>query len=544
MTVHTLRRRAALAVATLAALGACSLPTPATPPAAPSSSGASAQGLTLADPFGTDSYNPVAGHGELGVSPIYDGLLALDPTKPDELPGFTPALASAMPRHNAELTQWTVALRPGVRFHDGTDFDASDVVATYRAVLDPRSGSEIASAFEMIDEVTSAAKDGREEVTFHLKYPYADFPARLLLAIAPSQKLTPGPVTESSLNQQPVGTGPYRLTSLTPERAELTAFADHWRGTPQVGSITTVRLSDDSARVLRTRNGEFDGTVVPPALAGSFSGAAGLQVVQAHTADWRGVSLPADSPLTRDATVRRALNLAVDRQAMVDTLLAGHGRPAHTPVSPVHGEAHDPTATFDHDPEAAQRLLDEAGWTMGPDGIRTKDGQPAAFPLAYDPTDSLRRDLATAFTADMKKVGVHVRLEALGWDKIEPRLSSLGILLGGGDKPYSIDTQLFAALHSPVPGTSIYDNPSRVSTPAIDAALDRARRTADTKTRNGLYRTVQQEYLDDPAYIMLVFADHTYVMREDDWKHGPLTIEPHTHGVGWGPWWRVGSWTR
>ncbi len=530
---------AALATATALALTGCSQPA-----AAPVATGPGADGIVLADASDLGGYNPIAGYGELGVSPLYDGLLALHSTNPDALPTFAPALATALPTHNDQFTQWTVPLRRGVTFHDGSSFDAADVVATYEAVLDPASASEIASAFEMVDQVTASTTDAGESVTFTLKYPYADFPARLLLAIAPSEKLTGGPASESSLNREPIGTGPYRLTELSADKAVFTANADYWGGAPQVASLTTVHLPDDNTRALRVKAGEFDGTSIPPSLAGAFTDAPGYSVVTAHSADWRGVSLPGDSAFTRDPRVRVALNLAVDRQAMLDTVLAGHGTPAHTPVSSVYGEAFDPTATFAFDPDRARAVLDAAGWVAGADGVRAKGGERAAFTVAYNPSDTVRRDLATAFVADLKQVGVEVTLEALGWDKIEPRIGSLGVLLGGGDKPYSIDTQVHAALHTPMAGTAVWDNPGGFGSARLDDALDQARRTADGPTRTELHRAVQAEYLADPSYVFLVFLDHTYVVRDGGWQRGPLTIEPHAHGVSWGPWWNLASWTR
>lgn len=538
------RVRGVVAFAVMAALAiqGCSAPVPPNGPAAGATGGSSE--IVVAAAQETSGYNPVAGHGELGVSLVYDGLLRLNPTDPGQLPGFAPALASAMPTPNADLTEWTVRLRRGVTFHDGTAFNAADVVATYRAVLDPASASEIASAFEMIADVTAGKAGDEETVTFHLRYPYADFPARMLLSIAPSERLTGGLASESTLNREPVGTGPYRLTALTPDRAEFTAYPEYWAGAPQVTKFTSVVVPDDNARVLRMRTGEFQGTIVPPSLAQSFASVAGQRVVTAKSADWRGVSFPANSAFAKDPAARLAVNLAVDRDAMVKTVLAGRATAAYTPVSAVYGDSFNPEATFPHDPERARQMLTESGWTPGADGIRTRGGERASFTVAYNPTDTVRRDLATAFVGDMKKIGVEVRLEGLGWDRIEPRVGELGILLGGGDKPYSIDTQVHATLHTPVPGTSIYDNPGRLGNPTRDAALDEARRAVDPKRRAELYRAVQDDYVKDPSFVILAVLDHVYVARDDDWDKGPLTVEPHAHDVDWGPWWNLGSWKR
>lgn len=530
--------RAVLAVVSVSALAACGLTDPSSPSAAGSSKDSAAQ-LVLADAQEPGGYNPVRGYSELGSSPLYDGLMRLDPTS-SGLPTLVPALAERTPVPAQNFTVWKVKLRDGVRFHDGTNFDAADVVATYNAILDPASASEIASSLDMIERVSGSGS----EVTFTLKYPYADFATRLLIGIAPSQHLTAGPAESSSLNTSPVGTGPYRLTQLNAEQATFEANPQYWRGAPQVQKLTTVYLPDDATRAQRMAAGEFDGTVLPPTLAAPLADKKGLQLDAAPSADWRAVSLPREVPFTKDPSVRRALNLAVDRDAMVQTILAGHGRPASTPVTPVYGAAFVKSATFEHDPEQAGRLLDTAGWRAGDDGMRSKAGVRAGFSVAYPATDTLRRDLATAFAADMRKLGVEVKLEALSFDRMEPRIGQLGVLLGGGDKPYSLDTQVYGALHTNVPGSSPWDNPGNHGTPTLDAALEKARRTADEDERTAAYRTVQNEYMTDPSYVFLVTVEHTYVSATSDWQRPSLVLEPHAHGVAWGPWWDLASWRR
>lgn len=537
---HPVRTLVGLVAALM--LGACSAPTPpgAAPGATAGGEAAAPTELVLADGQDLGGYNPIRGYGELGVSPLYDGLLRLASSGDDRLPELEPALAGAPPVANADSTVWYVTLRDGVTFHDGSTFDAADVVATYRAVLDPASASEIASSFDMLDSVEATAHNS---VRFRLKYPYVDFPARLLLAIAPSQMLTPGPAESSSLNRQPVGTGPYRLAELTPERAVFTANEAYWGGAPQVKKLTTVYLPDDNSRAQRMTAGEIDGTNLPPALAGTFADRPGVSVDAVKSADWRGVSLPANSAFAKEPAARLALNLAADRATMVEKILAGHGRVAATPVSSVYGGAFV-ADEFPHDAQRAGALLDAAGWTVGSDGIRRKGDQVARFTLAYNPTDTLRRDLATAFAADVKRIGVDVRLEGLSFDQIEQRIGDLAILLGGGDKPYSIDTQVFGALHTKVAGASPWDNPGGFGTPARDAALEQARRTANRGERDAMYRSVQTDYLADPSAVYLVFLDHTYVSKSDGWKRGPRVVEPHSHGVAWGPWWDLAAWSK
>lgn len=534
--MHLAPRLLAATLAISLAAGAC---TPARPSGNGSGSG-NGEGIVLADSQDLGHYNPVAGYAQLGVSPVYEGLLR--PTADDDrsVPTLTPALAAAQPTADATASTWTVTLREDVRFTDGSTFDAEDVAATYRAVLDPGSASEIAGSLQMIDTVTATDP---HTVTFRLKHSYADFPTKLLLGIAPSEKLTGGPATESSLNRNPVGTGPYRLSELSPTRAVFTANADHAGGPPQVPTLTVVQTDDDNARSQQVAAGDVTGANLPPILAASLDGRNGLRTVAVKSADWRGVSLPEDNPFTVDPAARRAMNLAVDRQAMVEHIFAGHARPASTPLPDLYPGVTAPEP-FGHDPAEATRLLDAAGWLPGPDGVRTRDGKRAEFTVHHTASDTVRRDLAVAFAADLAKIGIDVTVTGSSWEQIEPLAPHVAILLAGGAEPYSPDSQLYPALHARSENSGTYDNPAGASDPTVDDALDQARRSLDPGTRNSLYGKALQAYTDNPTQVMLTFVDHTYTYRDSGFTGAAPIIEPHSHGVDWGPWWNLASWHR
>ncbi|WP_442971341.1 ABC transporter substrate-binding protein [Rhodococcus sp. EPR-157] len=518
------------------AVVSCSAPTN-------SASESSARGLVLADGYELGGYNPVAGYGAAGEAKMYDGLLRLDGA--DGLPGFEPSLATELPTSNADATVWTVPLRDGVAFSDGSSFDAADVVATYGAIQDPASASEVRSSFDMITDVV--AVDDRT-VEFRLAYPYSALPTKLLIGIVPAESVAiPGLAAESSLNTAPIGTGPYTLVDLSPDRAVLEANENYFGGAPAVKKLTLLYVPDDNTRAQRMVAGEIDGTNLPPLLAKTLDGKDGMSLSSNASADWRGVSLPTDNPVAGDKAVRMALNLAANRQSMVDNVLGGYGASAATPIPEVYGDAYDPSAVFRYDPAGAERLLDEAGWIRAEDGIRVKDGTRAEFTVMYNSTDTVRRDLAQAFASDALTVGVEVNLEALSWDRIDPRISFDSTLLGGGSEPYDPDTQAYNTLDSvfvnPDVG-SIYDNASGYVNPAVDAALETGRRSLDTAERDAAYRDMQRAYVEDPGFVFLVFLDHTYVSKDSDWTMSGPILEPHSHGVTWGPWWSLQTWTR
>ncbi|WP_188986019.1 ABC transporter substrate-binding protein [Saccharopolyspora thermophila] len=503
--------------------------------AAPSSPGGGDPGsMLLADGYEPDSLNPLLGYGQEGAAKFYDGLLAFDGRS-----ALRPALAAEQPQASPDARTWTVRLRDGVRFHDGTPFDADDVVATYRAAIDPAYASTVSSDFDMLADVQ--ALDPRT-VRFDLKIPYAAWPSKLVLGIVPAEKLArPEPQENSELNTRPVGTGPYKLVDWRRgDQMTWEANPDYWGGAPAISRITVVFAKDDNTRAQRLASGEFDGTVLPPVLAESV-GRDGYRTVHHSTADFRSIALPNTHPVAGDRAVRLALNLAVNREGMIRALLGGHGKPAYTPIPESMGAHHEPAARFDFDPRRAARVLDDAGWRVGADGIRERGGVRARFTVMYFADDSLRRDLARAFASDAQAVGIQVDLAGVDRSAVPGRLATDGIVLGGGN-PMDPDPQSYTTLHSSVIGTGTYNNPGRYRNAEVDAALDSARQELDPARRAEYYRQAQRAYVADPGLVYLAFIDHSYVMREGRWTGYQAPVEPHTHGTTWGPWWNVETW--
>jgi peptide/nickel transport system substrate-binding protein len=493
-------------------------------------------GIVLADPYEDEALNPLLGFAEEGMGKIFDGLVTHDAARRPQ-----PALASAVPEASQDGRTWTARLRRGVTFHDGSSFGPEDVVATYRTLLDPKMASPMASSFRMVESVRQT---GPDTVEFRLRHAYVPFVHKLVLGILPAESLSGGGrLQELPVNTRPVGTGPYKLTEWRRgERLVLAANDRYWAGPPKIKRVTVAFVPDDNTRAQRMRRGDFDGTVLPPALAGTFAHTDGMTVYGHDTADYRGVMLPQKNPVTADLAIRRALNLAADREGMIRALLAGRGKPAYGPVPPVPGSFAEPTAAFRHDPAQAARILDAAGWRAGEGGVRSKDGRQARFTLMYPSADSVRKALASGFASDAGKVGVRVDLIGLGWDAIEQRMRRDALLMGGGT---ALDPDLVAygLLHSSQAEDG-FNNPGSYDDEAVDAGLDKARENADPAVRTEAYRAVQRRLVENPPWVFLVFLEHTYVVR-GEWAGYQKVVDPHVHGVlTWGPWWNLEQWAR
>lgn len=525
------------ATAVLAA-AACSIPGGSTP------DGGAPDSLALATAMLPETLNPIAGSDNNGMGKVNEGLLTLKPTA-EGLPELVPQLAASAPEPSADALTWTVKVRSDVTFSTGAPLTAADVVATYQAIIDPATASPIAGDLSMLAAV--AAPDPTT-VVFTLKVPYVAFPTKLLIGIAPAAAIVPGQlVEESALNQQPIGTGPYLVESFTGGKLVYAANPGFRDGPPAVRRISYVQVPDDNTRAQQMAAGEYDGSVLPPRLAVTFQSSDDVDVIAATSADWRGISLPTGNPVTADPAVRMALNLAVDRQALVDGVLMGYGRPASTFVPPQYADYYSPDAVFPHDLEQARSLLDDAGWLVGSDGIRSRNGVRAEFTLYFKPEDRLRKDLSAAFASEALKAGFDVTIEGAGFDVLEPRIHQDAVMLGGGDTPYDVDSQLYTMLHSSYPAAgAYYDNPSQYADPEMDAALDTGRTSLTVADRVAAYQKVQELYLADPSMVVLVFLDHTYVQLAsvgEAWTGTPTLLEPHEHGTAWGPWVNVEKWT-
>ncbi|KWX57887.1 ABC transporter substrate-binding protein [Mycobacterium sp. NAZ190054] len=494
--------------------------------------------IVLAESYELGGYNPVNGYSESGVSPIYEGLYRPSADTDTTVPELAPALAGREPEP-AGPNRWRIPLRSGVVFSDGSTFDSADVVATYAAVRDPKVASEISTS---VAPIVSMTADGPDAVTVELNTA-ADPRPHLLIGILPSEKVEDTPAADWAVNTAPVGTGPYRLDSLRPDQAVLVARDDYWGEPAQVKRLVYTYTPDDNARAQSMVSGAVDGTSLPPRLMDSVAGD-GIEAVAVRSADWRGVALPAGNPFTADPRARLAMNLGVDREAMVRDVLTGYGRPASTPVAQVYGDAYNPDAQYPFDLDRAKTLLDDAGWRTGADQVREKDGARASFELLYNAQDTLRRDLAVAYSAAMKPLGVDVRPRGTSWDEIDTRFGDSAVLLGGGATPYSIDAQVYDTLHTRVPDSSPYSNPGNFTAPGLDEMLERAARSAPGPAKDGLYRDIQAAYAAEPSQVFLVFLDHAYSYRDRGWNQTSPIMEPHSHGVSWGPWWNVARWTR
>jgi peptide/nickel transport system substrate-binding protein len=524
MTARRIRGAAVTAALTVG-VAACSAPGDS------AGDGKAAESVVIGVASEPETLSPLLGYGKDGNSKIFDGLLARDAGLK-----LKPALATALPKITDDGRTYTFTLRDGVKFSDGEPLTADDVVYTYETILDAKTNN---TAKSELDAVKSVRANGDDKVVFTLKYPYAPFAARTVLPIVPEHIAGKQDPNTGTFNTEPVGTGPYVLTRWSKgEKLTFKANPHYWGPAPKVKSFTMAIVADDDVRATRLRSGDLDGAVLPPNLAATFEGEQGKRTYEAKSYDFRAVTLPTEHPVTGDRAIRQALDAAVDREAMVDKILDGAGRPAYGPL-PVDDSAFAQGIERTQDLGKAKKILDEAGWKTGGDGIRAKDGRRAAFTLLYPSGDKVRQDHALAYASDAKKAGIDVKVESATWEVIEPRMGKDAVLAGFGSVG-DPDFGLYTLLHSSLAGDG-FNNMARYRDKDVDEALDTARRTRVPAEREAAYDKLQRALVKDPGYTFLTHIDHLYVLA-DRWDGLTTQLEPHEHGFASGPWWNIEDW--
>jgi peptide/nickel transport system substrate-binding protein len=509
--------RPSLLLSIILLLGVCAACTGTPTPSASGQPGNTA--MVLSDPTEPTSLDPLAGYASDGSAKIFQGLLEhqADGT-------LAPVLAKALPVPSADGRSWTISVATGPKFSDGTPFGVPDVLATYRALLDPVVNSPLRAEYSML---TSVDQVNASTVRFNLAYPYAPFPQLLVLGILPAVALaTPVPVSQSPVNTKPVGTGPYLLSSWSKGQDMVLAANPKYTPVPKIKKVTVVFDGSDTDRAAQLRAGKLDGAAVSPAQAATFAKSDAFTVLVDPAADLRAITLPSTG-VAADPAVRLALNEAVDRSTLVKGALAGDALAASTPMPSVLPEFVETSATFDYDPTKAASALQAAGWVAQDDGVRARSGQPAALTLDYPTGDSVDEALAKAFVADAAVVGVAVTTAPVPPDQLAAKQATDATLISTGN-PFDPDLSLY-----PLLGAS--------PDPAVADPLNAGRHTLDPGQRSVDYRQFQRAYIANPSLVCLVFVDHEYVMR-DDWTGYQQVVDGSTEDVTWGPWWNLDQW--
>ena len=420
---------------------------------------------------------------------------------------------------------WTVKIRDDVKFTDGEALTAADVAFTYNNCRELSTVND----FTMLKEAVAVDDT---TVEFHMNEPYSIWPYTMAIV-----GIVPEHAYSESYGQNPIGSGRYIMKQWDKgQQVIFEANPDYYGEAPKIKKLTILFMEEDAA-LAAAMAGQAD--VAHTAASYSDQEIDGYSLFRVETVDNRGFNLPASMPeekdgitygnaLTADVNVRRAINLAIDRDEMIQNVLNGYGTKAYSVCDkmPWYNEE----AVTEYDLDAAKALMDEAGWKEGEDGIREKDGVKAEMTLMFSNGDSVRQALAEDTANQLKELGISVKTEGVGWDTAYDRAQSEPLIWGWGAHT---PMELYNIYHTSKDSGSAEYSPYANET--VDKYMDEALKSSSLEESYDLWKKAQWDGTTgitqegDIPWIWLCNVDHLYFVR-DGLKIADQKLHPHGHG--------------
>ena len=461
-------------------------------------------------------------HGEINIL-LFDGLTAHNGDN-----RVVPALAESW-SFDEDSCMYTFNLRKNVRWHDGEIFTADDVRFTIEAIMNPDNGSENAADYEDIEEIIVADD---YTVSFKLSAPNVAFPEYMTMSILPEHKLRGEDMQESDFFRSPIGTGPYKLESWDEGQAiTLIRNDEYFKGAANIEKIVFKIVNDDNAKAMQMQSGELDLAILTPKDAENFGKKSDYTVYNMKTSDYRGIMFNFNNEYWRaNKDIIPAICYSIDRRAILDAVVLGHGEVAYSPIQKNIYNCED-IQKYIYNPDMAKQILENAGCTMGSNGFYHRNGEEIGFVLNVGAGDMVRLDIAGAVAQQLRETGINCTVEVpakVDWS------GQMAYLIGWGS-PFDADVHTYKVFAS---GKGA--NYSDYSNALVDEYLTLARRTENSEKRARLYAEFQRELANDPAFAFICYIDADYVADKRLKGIDADTVMGH-HGVG--IFWNVTEWT-
>jgi len=391
-------------------------------------------------------------------------------------------------------------LHQGVKFHDGRPLTARDVKWTFDSLLQGKIRSTKSAVYRFVDHI-DATDD--YTVVFHLKEPFATLLWNLsdgAIGIVPYG-------SGDEISRTPIGTGPFRFVSAEPDKEVLIARNDqYWGEKPRLQNVRFIVVPDTTTRALELRKGSADVAInaLTSDMVLTLQRDPNLAVLHAPGTVLAYMAFNLRDPILKDARVRQALAYAIDRRPMLEYLLRGFARPANSVLPPESWAYNGDVPAYDHDPERARQLLEQAGYPAV-NGVRFHLTMKAS-------TEESTRLMAAVLQQQLRDVGIALDIRtfefATFFSDVTHGLFQLYSLrwIGGNEDP-DIFEYIFHSAKFPPNGA----NRGYFSDPRVDALIDHARHELDQNTRKQIFAEIQRTLADQLPYIDLWYFDNVLV---------------------------------
>lgn len=466
--------------------------------------------------------------GDIGIPATLNPLLAQNQSERDLaavlFDGLTRVDGSGVPRP-ALAQNWRVSdngldytfqLRHDAKWHDGQPITAQDVLFTIRLIQDPDfPGDQDLARFWRA--VVPGANDDWT-VTFHLLQPFAPFPNYAAVPILPKHLLAgtlARDLAGESFSKAPVGSGPFQFVSLDSggEKVTLKANPAYVGGKPYLDQVDFRFYKDADSLISALKKGKVQGAGFVPVDQIFRKGTIPKNdiVYAPEISGFTGLFFNLRSPLFTNVQVRRAIQLAIDRQAIVNNALGGQAEVGYGPI-PANSWAYEPVGQPEHDPAQAAKMLADAGWKdSNGDGILDNGSNQLSFPLMVNADDPQRLAVATGISRELQKIGIQVTVQAATSAQVNQALASRQFTAAlFGWQSASGDPDTYQMWHSSEADSGL--NFSGFRNQKADKLLAEARTSSDQNQRKDLYIQFQKLFADQVPAVVLYYPRYHFVV--------------------------------
>lgn len=452
----------------------------------------------------------------------------------DEKLNLVPGLAESVEPDGSRLS-YTVKLREGVRWEDGSPVTADDVKATLEAIVDPKTPALYRRSFFADLEKVEVVDARTARATF--RKPYAARRDAFNLPLLPARLYRGTDVATNPANRKPLANGPYRLASWEGGTIRLVRNTQYFGEAPAFEQVVFRTVPESSSAFQGLVTGALDESRLNAVQRTEAAKESTLREVRYDEIAYTYLAWNSRLPQFADARVRRALTMLVDREAIAKTLYGGLARPANGPLPPGLWP-HDPTlAPLPHDPVRAAALLDEAGWKKGKDGVRSRAGVPLSFTLSFGSASDRQRQIIELTQRAFREAGIAMALSPMEWGAFVEKVDAGDYEACSLSLNLDPNPDLRPNWHSSqVPPNGM--NHSFYRNPRADALMDELAVTFDRERARPLYAELQRIIADDQPFTFLHTVSVAWGVRSrvENVKASPVGLWLFwPGGSGWVP---------
>lgn len=415
---------------------------------------------------------------------------------------------------------YTFHIRDGVKFSDGEVCDANAIKANFDAIIENKDRH---TWLEMMNLLVGVSAPDNKTFVIELSEPY--YPLLTELGVTrPFAMISPKAMKDGSTKDGVnayIGTGPYVLTDfVTDEYAVFEANENYWGEQPKIKKITVKVIPDNQTRILALEKGEIDmifgKNMIDADAINQYTGNDKFTVSLSDPTSTRQIVLNTTRDVLADKEVRQALQHATNKQAISDGIFYGLEQPADTLFAKTVPYCDIDLEPYAYDVELAQSMLDEAGWVVGADKIRERDGQKLNIDLLYNSDSVTEKAIAEYLQSEYQKIGISLNIHGEEEQSYRDNMKAgnfdmvFNICWG---TPYDPQSSL-AAMRAPVYGD--YAAQLGLEDKAdIDQAITDILVSTDETKRQELYTFVLTRLHEDAVYIPLTYECNKAIYRSD-----------------------------